>query len=360
MQQYLVFSADALSIDFHYKNTMTKTRASDTEVTAEIVTAGDGAATHGTGNVSVSTLQAMYIPYSGISEDGISSYRIQLEANGGNAVILQMKPESGNLVWESSSELSTSYGTTGTTSMHSIVNALHDDNIYVVADISCFLDSTVASRNSALALTNASNEVYSDSYGSWLDPYNTEVQTYLSELVQELCSLGFDEIMLSNYCLPIEGIMGDRSNGTSNDTTDPDSGDPTGDDPNSLDTGDDETSNDDTTVDPTTYYVSEENPETIASVLSTLAEKLSDITSTYRTVLSIRCDNTALRNNLGTQTGQDLSMLKEHFSRLYCNTDEEHLESDTAVLEDALGDESNSRFVPIMKQPSDDGNWVVR
>ncbi len=312
------------------------------EAEAEIVTDETGT-TDPTGNVTVSELQAVYVPYGSVSEEGIASYRINLEANSGNAMVLQMKPESGNLVWsESSAKLSTSYGTVGTTNMRSIVNSLHDDNIYVVADISCFLDSAIASRNTALALVTGENQPYSDSYGSWLDPYSTEVQTYLSELVKELCNLGFDEIMLSNYCLPATGTMGDRTT-TAPDTT-------TGD---SSDTGD-------TTADSTVYYSHTQNPDAIAAVLSGLAEQLADITSAYHATLSIHCDSTILRDNLGVQTGQDLSSLKQWFRRITCDTDSEHLESDTAIIQSLLGDDYASYFVPITKSAQQDGNWIIR
>lgn len=366
MQQYIVFSDGALAIDFHYSDSVSKTRADDDEVKATVVT-GD-AKVPSINNDALAPLQAVYVPYTSVSADGLDSYLITLEAHHGNTVILQMKPENGNLIWESGTSLSHSYGTGGTTPLRAMLSSLHDDGIHVVADISCFVDNAITSRNQTLALTNRVNEAYSDTYGSWLDPYNGDVQDYIAELVEELCTIGFDEIMLSNYCLPVEGTMGDRqadadaqaaANRASNNTgdNDPASGDDTGDD--------DDTGAAEPQIDLSVYYVNSESPAPITTLLSTLAERLHEITSAEDVLLSIRCDNAVLRSNsyLGPLTGQEFSMLIERFNRIYCNTNTENLESDIDIMENLLGDELNSRFVPIMRSTpagDADSSWAVR
>lgn len=365
MQQYLVFSNDTLSISFQPSAVVDKTRGDDDEVKADIIT--EEAKAPSINNDALVPLQAVYIPYTGVSASGLDSYLITMEAYGGNTVILQMKPEDGNLIWDSGTSLSHSYGTGGTTPLRAILNSLHDDDIHVVADISCFVDNAIASRCQSLALTNRLNQPYSDSYGSWLDPYNRDVQDYIVDLVEELCAIGFDEIMLSNYCLPIEGTLGDRqaeaqAQANANNAGDDDtaSSDDTG-----ADTDNDTGDSAEPQVDLSVYYVNSESPAPITTILSTLAERLYEITSEEKVLLSLRCDNVVLRNNssMGARTGQEFSMLLERFNRIYCNTNAENLESDIAIMKQLLDDEFAFRFVPIMRStPAGDTNssWAVR
>ena len=89
MQQYLVFSNDTLSISFQPSAVVEKTRGDDDEVKADIIT--EEAKAPSINNDALVPLQAVYIPYTGVSASGLDSYLITMEAYGGNTVILQMK-----------------------------------------------------------------------------------------------------------------------------------------------------------------------------------------------------------------------------------------------------------------------------
>ena len=73
---------------------------------------------------------------------------------------------------------------------------IRDRDIYLVAQLSCCTDALMATRCPTAALTTQSGVPYSDSDGTWLDPYNSMTADYLVQLCTELADMGFDELLL--------------------------------------------------------------------------------------------------------------------------------------------------------------------
>ena len=77
---------------------------------------------------------------------------------------------------------------------------------YSVARISCFRDTSYAEGKPDTALKAAWGDLWYDADGyAWLDPANEEVRAYLTALCRECAELGFDEILLDNFCYPVRG-----------------------------------------------------------------------------------------------------------------------------------------------------------
>lgn len=75
----------------------------------------------------------------------------QAQLRGGNALVLEVKPSSGQLVWATSVQLAADYGTAGTTDLGVLANTLKEQNIYLVAQLSCCTDDLLAQRYPAAA-----------------------------------------------------------------------------------------------------------------------------------------------------------------------------------------------------------------
>lgn len=156
---------------------------------------------------NVEPLRAIYISAEEMTEDHIKKCSSRLSE--GNALMMEMKPRTGELMWNSSADLAVSYGMTGNAnianSMPRIISELKSENssIYLVAQISCCIDQNLASRSTSAALRTSYGANYSDDDGTWLDPYNVDVRNYIVQLAEELYALGFDEVVLADVAHPV-------------------------------------------------------------------------------------------------------------------------------------------------------------
>ena len=79
---------------------------------------------------------------------------------------------------------------------------------YAVARVCCLVDPAFGRVNPEAALTTANGQLWYDAGGRvWLDPTNADVQAYLTDLCRELAELGFNEIMLDEFCYPATGDL---------------------------------------------------------------------------------------------------------------------------------------------------------
>lgn len=121
-----------------------------------------------------------------------------VSAAGGNALVVQMKSDSGQLAWQSQVPLAATLGVNASSSQTAqAVRTLADtSDLYLVARVCCFRDP-VLSRQRVGALTTPSGNLWYDYYGtSWSSPADQQAADYISALCLELADMGFDEILL--------------------------------------------------------------------------------------------------------------------------------------------------------------------
>ena len=158
----------------------------------------------------VKPLKAIFVGADELKKDRLLKYEDRL--NDGNALILEMKPRSGQLMWRSESDMARSYGIGSSSdlgdSMVPMIKALREAaaarnrEIYLVAQISCCVDGVVSSRSTSMALRTDYGANFMNETGSWLDPYNTDVRNYAVQLTRELFDMGFDEVVLADVVHP--------------------------------------------------------------------------------------------------------------------------------------------------------------
>ena len=130
----------------------------------------------------------------------------------GNALVLEMKPTGGALIWDSKAPVALSYGLSGNPlpeDVKSALAAIKEQGVYLVAQISVCRDDLFASRSTIVTLRNKdTGGNYMDEGGPWLDAYSMELRRYTVSLVRELYEMGFDEVVLSNVRHPTlpEGV----------------------------------------------------------------------------------------------------------------------------------------------------------
>ena len=156
-------------------------------------------------------MRAIYIAAEDVNRDNLLKRAEQL--NSGNALILEMKPRSGYLLWKSDTDLAKAYSLSVendlTADMAGMLQQLRDyaaeaeKDLWLVAQISCCVDEMLATRSAEFALRTEAGSDYSDETGYWLDPYNADLRRYLIDLVRELYDIGFDEVVLADVRHPV-------------------------------------------------------------------------------------------------------------------------------------------------------------
>ena len=101
------------------------------------------------------TLQAQYITADRITPDGLTAAATQVKSAGGNALVLQMKAPGGTLSWKSAVNEAAAYGVNGTNDLAETIQSLKSQDLYLVAVVSCCVDTLMAPFGNSPELVRA-------------------------------------------------------------------------------------------------------------------------------------------------------------------------------------------------------------
>jgi len=155
-------------------------------------------------------LRAIFVKADDMYPEKIEEYAARL--NVGNALVLEMKPRSGALKWDSKTWSATAFSLAGdplSGEMQAILARLKQGEeggkapVYLVAQISICRDELYGSRSTTVTLRNDAGFNYMDEDGLWLDAYSLELRNYTVGLVKELYGMGFDEVVLADVAHPV-------------------------------------------------------------------------------------------------------------------------------------------------------------
>lgn len=216
MQKYAVITKDGVNVELPIlsdgKTTIdssgNEVRVFDTVDTDVIYDQPDYSYITATAGTDVPEFRAIFVPYTDLTAEKLKEYTARLSQ--GNGLVLEMKPRSGQLMWDSQSDMALSYGLTvpsdQTAAMPDLITQIKEDNkgIYLAAQISCCVDELFASRSTTVTLRRGDNNGnIIDDIGTWLDPYNLSVRNYIVQLARELYAMGFDEVILADVAHPV-------------------------------------------------------------------------------------------------------------------------------------------------------------
>lgn len=326
-QKYIVYSNNGISLELPILATPGAEEDEGQrvfeQVNAELeITEPDYSDIESQVNEEMEPLRAVFVPAENVTTEGITPYVNKLNSVGGNALVLEVKPSSGQLVWATSVQFAADYGTAGTTDLGVLANTLKEQNIYLVAQLSCCTDDLLAQRCPSAALTLPGGIPYSDADGYWVDPYNATVTQYLTDLCQELVSYGFDELLFKNLAMP-------QTDSALN------------------------------------YTVKLSSLPTPTSAVCGLAMDLTTALANSKVLCSAILDTTSLRNGLSAKSGQDLSVFAQLFDRLCASAGTIWQATvDRSSVDYWMYDGDLSlRFIPILGFADTTGtfaNWIYR
>ena len=317
LQKYIVFEHDGVRVALPgaaagEDGPLPNDETAPEQVNAVLeITDPDYSAVPAAAGEGLADMAAVFVPAQDVSMSGVGRYMSVMSSYGANALVLEVKPVSGQLVWASSSPTAAAYSLNGTLDLEAMVAALRqqdeDDELYLVAQLSCCIDGLLAERCPSAALRFATGAAYADSEGAWLDPYSATVSAYLSELCSELAEMGFDELLLKSLSLPItEEAIG--------------------------------------------FSVELSSTPTPEAAVCGLAVELTNALEAYDIPVSAILDTTSLRSGLTDKSGQNLELFGKVFDRLCSATDSAWLSGvDRDSIDQYLSLGSlETRYVPIM------------
>ena len=326
MQKYLVYTRDGLRLELPMLTTpgidkgasalAPPRRDFDLPDSIVIETPNFEEADTGRG-LALGDMHAIFVRAENISDTGLSDAAARATRLNADALVLEMKPDSGRLSWRSAERLPNDYDTTGSYDIRAALKTLSEDGIYLAAQISVFVDELMSQRGS-MALRDTIGDPYRDAdRRCWLDPYNRNVRVYILSLIEELEALGFDEVLLTNLAYPRPE---------------------TRDGAQQL---------------PLTHGASTlEILPTVSNTALTLARYSGDIR------VSVRVNEALITGGANGETGQDPALFFRIFDRVAVETTALTL-GDTRLIAGNSGYTSGiGRFVPIIENPLESGSWI--
>ena len=272
----------------------------------------------------VKPMRAIFVPYTDLNHDKLQEYVSRL--NQGNALLLEMKPRSGQLMWESQAEMAVNYGISvpseTTAAVRDFLAEMEEKDIYLAAQISCCIDNLLPTRTSAYTIKNEVGMNYQDEKGLWLDAYNEAVRKYAAQMAQELFDMGFDEVVLADVAHP-------------------------------------------TLTEPVTLlYTNEISTQrdtslAVCGFAVSVARQLQDRESG---ALSIYCDTRPALVKPDLTTGQDARLFMKLYDRVYLRTDKSAYPYNVEDIQSNVTIGSvYDRLMPVVENyiPSDNSSWVL-
>ncbi len=332
LQKYAVINKDSVSIELPIladKNAVFDSQGHEiksfTPVNASVVLEEpDYSGIEAVAGTEVKPMRAIFVPYTDLNHDKLQEYVSRL--NQGNALLLEMKPRSGQLMWESQAEMAVNYGISvpseTTAAVRDFLAEMEEKDIYLAAQISCCIDNLLPTRTSAYTIKNEVGMNYQDGNGLWLDAYNDAVRKYAAQMAQELFDMGFDEVVLADVAHP-------------------------------------------TLTEPVTLlYTNEISSQrdtslAVCGFAVSVARQLQDRESG---ALSIYCDTRPGLVKTDLTTGQDARLFMKLYDRVYLKTDKSAYPYNVEDIQSNVTIGSvYDRLMPVVENyiPSDNSSWVL-
>ena len=120
----------------------------------------------------------------------------------GTPVLLDVKNYRGYFYY-STSVGSQTYGKVDVTAMDELIAWLGSSDLYTIARLPALSDYVFGAEKPSAGIPLSSGALYFDENKCyWLDPTDEDALTYLIQVVRELRSLGFDEVVFTEFRIP--------------------------------------------------------------------------------------------------------------------------------------------------------------
>lgn len=204
MQNYVVYDDNGtarLELPF-FKEKAGESTLGGNDVQIDVVTPTDTAHGQQTAEdvANVPSLQAGFVPAWLLKQAPRD-----ILANMKDAMVIDVKTDNGAITYTTGVDVPAEVYVEQGDTMETLQTLLQSEH-YAVARMSVFCDSYFVRAHRDAALCLESGGLWYDANGAaWLDPSNPQTLVYITSLCQEYAQLGFEEIMLDNFCYPTNG-----------------------------------------------------------------------------------------------------------------------------------------------------------
>lgn len=129
-----------------------------------------------------------------------------------NTIVIDVKDYTGKVAFKTGDQKISAVGSEEdrVPDMRSVLEDLHQRNIYTIARISVFQDPHFAKMRPKFAVHRGDGEVWKDRKGlSWMDPASKEVWDYNVAVAEAAARAGFDELNFDYVRFPSDGNLTD-------------------------------------------------------------------------------------------------------------------------------------------------------
>lgn len=205
LDRYIVYTRDGARLDFSLSQTMPQGVLAQPPGPGETIPIIYADSTEPTEPVQTQTgVHGYYIDTKALS-GGIDAIRAQLEKlPAGTAVMVDVKNTKGHFYY-STSVGSVTFDGVDTGEMDDLIAYLADSDLYTIARLPAFRDYEYGLNHvdSGLAKKGGDGALWLDETRCyWLDPTDAGALTYLIQTATELRSLGFDELVFTDFRFP--------------------------------------------------------------------------------------------------------------------------------------------------------------
>lgn len=206
LQRYVVYTSDGAKLDFDQSayDVVGKEAVEPKAAQNISIYYNEGADAINTSK-EMTAISGYYITSDMFQQD-FDNVMLQVERlPAGTAVMIDMKGPYGSFYYASNLSDAIQSASTNIPQVAELVQKLQDKGFYTIAKISAFRDYNFGLNNvsSGLYMLNRAG-LWLDTGGYyWLDPTNATTTNWVTSIVLELREMGFDEVLLDNFCFPV-------------------------------------------------------------------------------------------------------------------------------------------------------------
>lgn len=198
-----------------------ETPSDQTPTTSDVAPAEDYSEQSEKQSDTVIVAKELPVNYVG-SPSKISTFAATAKEEGYTAVVVPLKIDTGEILYDSSVAEATSWGaiSTSTTDVDSVLSAIKDAGLTPIAELYAFEDdiASYARRGNSYYYDTQTTTTRLFDDVSWLNPYKQSARDYICNLSAELYNMGFEMIWLNGVQFPPLGLdskTGTDANGVS-------------------------------------------------------------------------------------------------------------------------------------------------
>ena len=205
LQRYVIYTDDGAQLNFALSSyELTGKEAIKPQAQQNVsIFYNEGADAIDTTN-EMTQLNGYYITSEMFQQD-IDYVMLQVERfAAGTPVMIDMKGGFGSFFYKSNLPDAVVSASTNIEKVSQLITRLHTKGFYTIARISAFQDRSFGESHvsSGLYMLNRRG-LWMDQEGMyWLDPTNATTTSWITSVVLELRELGFDEVLLDDFCFP--------------------------------------------------------------------------------------------------------------------------------------------------------------